>query len=402
LKKLLKRYFPFIFNFLKKAKGKYFGNSKNKGLDNYNTEFRTYQATILHKPVAERKRVLHVIVNFWTGGSARLVVDLIEHLGHMYGQKVLTKDIPDVPAYTGFPMIIDGENEQSDSILKELNNYKPDLVHIHYLGHHRDKWGKQSWEWYNKIFNVIEKLDCPVIENVNIPTEPFESNIVSYYVYVSEYVKEKFGQAQHQNKVIYPGSDFTHFTKLKSEEISDNCIGMVYRLERDKINEESIDVFIEVVKKRKDTKVLIVGGGSLLEHYKKAVDDAGLRESFTFTGYVAYDDLPLYYKKMSVFVAPVHRESFGQVTPMAMNMGIPVAGYDVGAIPEIIANKNLLAPSGDIAKLSEIIIDLLDNRDKRLKIGASNQLRAENLFSVTAMIQSYKKIYKDVLLGEPG
>jgi len=299
-------------------------------------------------------------------------------------------------------MIVDRETEQPGSILKELNNFKPDLVHIHYLGHHRDKWGKQSWEWYNKIFNVIEKIGCPVIENVNIPTEPFESKLVSYYVYVSNYVREKYGQPHHQNKVIYPGSDFTHFNKLKPDDITDNCIGMVYRLERDKINEESIEVFTEVVKKRKDTKVLIVGGGSLFEHYKKTVDDAGLREFFTFTGYVAYEDLPEYFKKMSVFVAPVHRESFGQVTPMAMNMGIPVAGYQVGALPEIIANKNLLAPSGDIKKLSEIIIDLLDNREKRLKIGASNQLRAENLYSVTAMTQSYKKIYEEIIAQETG
>lgn len=401
LKSILKQYFPEIFDFIKRTKAKLFGNSRNKNTDSYNLEFKTYKAAILKKPIADRKKVLHVIVNFWTGGSARLVVDLIEHLGHLYEQKVFTKDIPKIPAYTGFQMIIDRESEQPGFFINELNNFKPDLVHIHYLGHHRDKWGEESWEWYNKIFKVVEKLDYPVIENVNIPTAPYESKNVNYYVYVSNYVKEKFGQHHQQNKVIYPGSNFTHFNKLKPDDITDNCIGMVYRLERDKINEESINVFIEVVKKRKDTQVLIVGGGSLFEHYKKNVDEAGLQESFTFTGYVAYEDLPKYYKKMSVFVAPVHRESFGQVTPMAMNMGIPVAGYHTGALPEIIADKSLLVTPGNYKELSEVIIDLLDNREKRMKIGASNQLRAENLYSVTAMIRSYKKIYEEIITQQP-
>jgi len=93
LKSILRHYFPVIFNFLKRVKKKLFSNSKNRNLHNYNAEFKTYKAAILKKPVADRKRVLHVIVNFWTGGSARLVVDLIEHLGHVYEQKVLTEDI---------------------------------------------------------------------------------------------------------------------------------------------------------------------------------------------------------------------------------------------------------------------------------------------------------------------
>jgi glycosyltransferase involved in cell wall biosynthesis len=171
---------------------------------------------------------------------------------------------------------------------------------------------------------------------------------------------------------------------------------MVYRLERDKINEASIEVFIEAVKQRKGTRALIVGGGNLLQHYRERVATEGLNDSFTFTGYVAYEDLPRYYKKMSVFVAPVHRESFGQVTPFAMSMGLPVAGYRVGALPEIIADDGLLAPPGDIKKLSEVLIELLDNKEKRHRVGIQNNRRARELFSVEAMIGSYKDIYGEL------
>jgi glycosyltransferase involved in cell wall biosynthesis len=259
-------------------------------------------------------------------------------------------------------------------------------------------WGKEDMRWYRTFFEAAEKYGCPVIENINIPTEPFISTSVKSYVYVSHFVKEKFSIANHPNEVIFPGSDFRHFNREELSSVADNCIGMVYRLERDKINERSIDVFIEVVKRRKGTKALIVGGGVLLEHYKKAVHDAGLSHFFTFTGYVSYMALPEQYKKMSVFVAPVHRESFGQVTPFAMSMSLPVAGYHVGALPEIIADDALLASPGDHQGLADIIIDLLNSRDKRKQIGARNYKRAHALFSVENMIQSYHQLYHKVIL----
>jgi glycosyltransferase involved in cell wall biosynthesis len=98
---------------------------------------------------------------------------------------------------------------------------------------------------------------------------------------------------------------------------------------------------------------------------------------------------------MSIFVAPVHRESFGQVSPFAMSMGIPVVGYDVGALPEIIADPELLAPAGDSDKLADILVDLLNDRARRLGIGALNRQRAHDMFSVEAMIRRYDALYEE-------
>jgi len=288
------------------------------------------------------------------------------------------------------------ESERVEPIVYQLQRFKPDMIHVHFLGHHRDAWGEADWQWYHNIFHAAKAYNCPILENINIPTEPYVNSSVNAYVYVSNYVKTQFGDPLCHNLVVYPGSDFNHFSRQDTT-LPDHCIGMVYRLERDKINEASIEVFIEVVKNRKGTKALIVGGGNLLQHYRNAVSGAGLTDSFTFTDYVAYEDLPGYYKKLSVFVAPVHRESFGQVTPFAMSMGLPVAGYAVGALPEIISDDSLLAPAGDIKKLAEIVIGLLDNNERRHQTGLRNKLRARELFSVEAMIESYKDIYGNLI-----
>jgi glycosyltransferase involved in cell wall biosynthesis len=134
-----------------------------------------------------------------------------------------------------------------------------------------------------------------------------------------------------------------------------------------------------------------------LERYKSRVREVGLESRFIFTGLVGYNDLPEYYKRLSIFVAPVWRESFGQVSPFAMSMRIPVVGFDVGALNEIIGDQSLLAPPGDIIRLADIIIELLDNRSRRLEIGIRNAHRARELFSVQAMCDKYSELYEDVL-----
>jgi glycosyltransferase involved in cell wall biosynthesis len=394
LKHLIKNFFrnnfPGFFQTLKKWKKKF---KKKPG---YHTAFKPYEVRALHPRQPERKRVLHFIANFWTGGSARLVIDLVEHLGHLYEQEVITKDVPKVAGYTGVPITLCFEKEGIEGILKELQRFRPHFLHVHYLGHQRDRWGEEDWRWYKLVFAAAEEYGCKIVENINIPTDPFTSKMVSHYVYVSDYVLEKHASPGQNNLVVYPGSDFKYFKKQNLDRLPGNCIGMVYRLERDKINEASIEVFINVVKRRKGTKALIIGGGSLLNHYKKAVADAGLTRYFEFTGYVSYQELPRYYRKMGVFVAPVHKESFGQVTPFAMHMGIPVAAYKVGALPEIIADERMLAPAGDVGALADVIINLLDDPEQRRQIGKANHKRAADLFSVESMIAAYENIYAEI------
>lgn len=172
---------------------------------------------------------------------------------------------------------------------------------------------------------------------------------------------------------------------------------MVYRLDPGKLSERSIEPFIEVVQRRKGTRALIVGGGSYLPAYREAVRTAGVEDAVTFTGYVSYTDLPSFIEQMGVFVAPVEVESFDQVVSFAMSMGVPVAGYDVGALPEILGSAESLASAGDSSRLANILIGLLDDRDRRLAIGEINRQRAQRLFSVEAKAARYDLLNEDVL-----
>ena len=338
-----------------------------------------------------RPRILHAIANFMTGGSSRLVVDLIEHLGQDYDQHVLTSYNPDPACYLNVPISELRQGTSAEEISRLICRLAPDLVHVHY-------WGECDEPWYDAVFRAVNATSARVIENVNTPVTPYRSPRVERYVFVSDYVERAFGTGlESQSLRIYPGSDFQTFDREAHGDAPGDCIGMVYRLETDKLNEASIQPFIKAVQRRPSTQVLIIGGGSLLDPFRKAVDAAGVSNAFTFSGYVSYHLLPSLYARMSIFVAPVWKESFGQVAPFAMSMGIPVVGYGVGAIPEIVGDPGLCAPSGDSAHLAEIIVHLLDDRARRLEIGRRNRERAHRQFSVEAMIDRYGQLYAQLL-----
>ncbi|MBI5589706.1 MAG: glycosyltransferase [Deltaproteobacteria bacterium] len=348
---------------------------------------KTYQAQVLHPRNPKRPKIVHAIANFLTGGSSRLVVDLVEHLGHKYDQEVISFFIPTPLAYSGVALHDFSGDVSEKRIEAFLKEKKAEILHVHY-------WGEGDAPWYRKVFNAAENWSGVLIENVNTPVVPYISYRIDHYVYVSEYARDFATCEEEKSSVIYPGSNLALFDRNEAP-IPDDVIGMVYRLDSDKLKEDAIRVFIQVVKKRPRTQVLIVGGGEFFNAYQTRVAEEGASANFQFTGYVPYEKLPEYYQKMSIFVAPVWKESFGQVSPFAMSMKIPVAGYHIGALPEILGSKDLLAKDPDV--LADIIVNLLEDRQKRIEIGQKNYLRVHERFSVEAMVSAYDGIYEKLI-----
>jgi len=338
----------------------------------------------------KNKKIVHVISNFIIGGSTQLVVDIIERTSDKYFHRVVVPEYLNPLSYQPVDIHSFSINEMR-GLYDFLKNEKPEIVHIHYYVRETTKYEGNAF-WYYAVFRICEDLNIKVIQNINVPTEPYLSRAVVHNVFVSQYVEDTFNSSDAPKSVIYPGSDFSHF-KSDVDTVAQNSIGMVYRLDYDKLSEASIEVFISAVKKKRDLHCYIVGGGYYLEYYKQRVSEENLENNFTFTGFVSYSALPEFYKKIGVFVAPVYDESFGQVTPFAMSMGLAVAGYDTGALSEILGSKDTLVETGNIERLADVIVDLVNNPNKRKELGLKNQKRARENFSVESMTNQYEKLY---------
>lgn len=178
--------------------------------------------------------------------------------------------------------------------------------------------------------------------------------------------------------------------------LAKDAIGMVYRLGYDKLNQRSIDVFIKTVQKRRNTKAIIVGGGSQYDYYVDKVKQAGVIKTFYLQ--VMYRMLTCRNgMKSLLFSWHRYEGKFRAGFPFAMSMGMPVAGYNIARLNEIIDDSSLLAASEDSDQLSDILVGLLDDYDRCVKIGKRNQRQAHELFGVQQMVDDYYKLYNELL-----
>lgn len=333
-----------------------------------------------------RPRIVHLIPNVFVGGSTQLICDLSQGLGHRFEMQIVTAAMPRRAAHTGIrihrhPM--PGHGARLAALLRDL---APDLLHIHY-------WGSVDQPWYDAAFGAAEALGLPVVQNVNTPVAAHRSAAVVDTIFVSRTVQALSPDVP--GRTIYPGIDLARFSPRAGDPPQAfDSVGMVYRLEPDKLDRQALEPLIALVRRRPRTRILVVGDGSLLPHYLEGVRKAGAADNFWFVGAVPYESLPDWYARFRTFVAPVWQESFGQVTPFAMAMGLAVAGYKVGALPEILEDDALLGDSAP--SLCAILQELLDDPQRISAVGRKNLHIARQRFSLERMIARYDEVYSTI------
>ena len=161
---------------------------------------------------------------------------------------------------------------------------------------------------------------------------------------------------------VYNGIDleqFSHATPIdrKTLGFKENDFIVVYsgRLIKEKGIEELIDAFNQL-KDYPHIKLLILGGSfyglsgnnPFLDTLKKKSEN--IKDSFVFTGFIPYEQLPRYLKIGDVAVVPsMWEEPFGLTCIEAMAAGLPLITTNSGAIPEICKDKAIIISKNDFS-----------------------------------------------------
>ncbi len=108
--------------------------------------------------------------------------------------------------------------------------------------------------------------------------------------------------------------------------------------------------------------LLIGGSGPEKARLEKQISDLDLQRNVRLLGFIAENELALYYGAADLFVLPTMAlEGFGLVTIEALACGTPALGTPIGATPEILGalDGRLLSPSADSHGLSAGILRFL-------------------------------------------
>lgn len=169
-------------------------------------------------------------------------------------------------------------------------------------------------------------------------------------------------------------------------------IGTVTPLRPEKNVARLIDAFASVSAENDAARLVIAGDGNERPALEAHAAALGLADRIVFMGHVAAPEK--LYGLFDVFAMSSDTEQMPNVVLQAMAAGLPVAATDVGDIAAMVAaeNRRFISEAGDSGALASAIEGLLADQVLRQSIGAANRERAEQVYDLDEMHNTYRDI----------
>lgn len=149
------------------------------------------------------------------------------------------------------------------------------------------------------------------------------------------------------------------------------------------------------------TKFVIIGKSNDARHRFRdellsLVESKGLSEYVVFIDWM--EDITPALVASDVFCSFSHSESFGLTVLEAMANRVPVVASRTDGHTELITDREegLLFDIEDVETASDLVIQLLNNKDLRRNLAAAGEATAKEVFNVERMIEDTLRVYRYV------
>ena len=167
-------------------------------------------------------------------------------------------------------------------------------------------------------------------------------------------------------------------------------VGHIGRFVYQKNHDFLIDVFYNIVKKRENSILLLVGIGELQESIKKKVAELGIENKVVFWGVT--EEVPDLLQMMDCFVFPSNYEGLGMVAIEAQCAGLPTVVSDVLPkevnITECLKRINLSKEADEWATSCIEFSDRIVREDQTYKVKKSG-------YDINDVVKKLEKLYSE-------
>jgi mannosyltransferase len=206
--------------------------------------------------------------------------------------------------------------------------------------------------------------------------------------------------------VVPHGTDFERFHPVRKGEDAyaasglpgKYAIGCTGRIRHQKGTDLFVEAMLQLLPRYPDWTALIAGRTTtenigFERELKSRIADTGLSERIIFLGDV--EDISLWYRRFTLFVAPSRQEGFGLTPLEAMASGTAVVASDAGSFPSMIRPgfNGAIVPAGDGDALVAAIEPYFRSPSLAIEQGRAALEFVHDNFSLAAEARGIRAVY---------
>ena len=243
--------------------------------------------------------------------------------------------------------------------------------YVHYITKgYFNKSSKKLAEYFTKFYcdKTAKELIVPSKKTYDLFKEKYKVNKTVHIVPTGIDVERFFKEKQNAKDLELLKKDL----KIKKDDFVITYVGRLAQ-------EKNIEFLLKNhTKLNKKIKLLIVGSGPDLEHFKKMSKDLKIEDRIIFTGAIPHYDIPAYYAISNVFVTASITETQGLTIIEAMAASVPVVCSDDEAFRDAVVddlNGFLFKKDKEYLKAIET---LYNDKEKYKKMCEQARITAES------------------------
>ena len=215
--------------------------------------------------------------------------------------------------------------------------------------------------------------------------------------------EERLGANSSRIRTVYNGVDPADFPPVASEpEVP--TISWAGRIDPFKDLETLLRAFSVVHRELPAARLRLFGSApegreGYLERCRELAVELGISDVVAFEGRV--DEIRAAYAAGHIVVLCSITEGFPYTLIEAMTCGRACVATDVGGVAEAIGDTGIVIPPRRPDALAEACLTLLQDHERRRRLGTAARLRALQYFTVDRAISAYDEIYTFLATGRP-